>query len=179
MATAMDKLNGMAAPVFAEALTECCKCRRWADTVAARRPFSTIQDLKIGASSIFLSLDTPEFMEAFSGHPRIGEAALQAKFGVASAEHSNHEQSDAKDAAQATIAELAHLNDVYFDKYGYIFIVCATGKTAEEMLAILKSRMENEAAEELQIAASEQNKITMLRIDKLVAALDDDEDSRL
>ena len=99
--------------------------------------------------------------EAFAAHPQIGQTAGASKW-------SSKEQRGVNDAAQQTLAELAELNKVYFGKFGYIYIVCASGKSAGEMLDLLKQRLGNHPQTELTIAAAEQTKITHLRLDKLL-----------
>ncbi|HEY0084088.1 MAG TPA: 2-oxo-4-hydroxy-4-carboxy-5-ureidoimidazoline decarboxylase, partial [Pyrinomonadaceae bacterium] len=111
-----------------------------------------------------------DWLEAFAAHPRIGgrgTAAERAQPPQAAC-WSEQEQSGARDAAQATLDELAAANRAYEEKFGHIYIVCATGKTADEMLALLRARLSNDADTELRNAAAEQQKITMLRLEKLL-----------
>jgi 2-oxo-4-hydroxy-4-carboxy-5-ureidoimidazoline decarboxylase len=109
-----------------------------------------------------------DWKEAFEHHPKIGDLeSLQKKF-EETAEWAENEQGGVNSASPATIKALAESNRSYEAKFGYIFIVCATGKSAEEMLGILQSRLQNDPEEEIKIAADEQNKITKLRIEKLL-----------
>jgi 2-oxo-4-hydroxy-4-carboxy-5-ureidoimidazoline decarboxylase len=109
-----------------------------------------------------------DWKEAFTHHPRIGDlASLKEKF-AGTAAWASGEQSGALSASDETLKALAEANRLYEEKFGYIFIVCATGKPAEEMLALLKERLNNNPEEEIRIAADEQNKITRLRIEKLL-----------
>ena len=113
------------------------------------------------------SLDRGDWLEAFAAHPRIGDVeSLRKKF-TATADLCGAEQAGVKDAEKATIQALAEGNRQYEERFGHIFIVCATGKTAPEMLALLRSRLENDPDAELRIAAAEQAKITRLRLEKL------------
>jgi len=112
------------------------------------------------ADEIWKSLDRPDWLEAFAHHPRIGE---QTSNSVAALE-----QSGVKSADDDIRAQLAQVNRDYEQSFGYIYIVCATGKSAEEMLAIARDRLNNDPSTELQVAAEEQRKITQLRLAKLL-----------
>ena len=121
------------------------------------------------ADRIWWSLDSEGWLEAFHSHPKIGEKKAAAPTAAEAQRWSEDEQSGLRNSAQQTLDELADLNHAYEEKFGYIFIVCASGKSSEEMLAILHARLKNNAAEELRIAAAEQAKITQLRLRKLLA----------
>jgi 2-oxo-4-hydroxy-4-carboxy-5-ureidoimidazoline decarboxylase len=146
----------------------CCGSRRWADGMIARRAFADEASLAAAANELWSAADRDDCLEAFAAHPKIGSdvASLRAKF-AHTASWSSQEQGGMNGAAESTIQRLAELNRVYEDRFGYIFIVCATGKSAEEMLAILESRIENRPDDELRIAAEEQRKIMHLRLAKL------------
>ena len=116
-------------------------------------------------------MEAADFMQAFASHPKIGEKHLKEKF-ASTANWAEGEQAGAANAGEETIKQLPTHNETYLEKFGYIFLVCATGKTAEEMLAILLEREGNEPAQELQIAAGEQNKITSIRLNKLCSQLE-------
>ena len=109
-----------------------------------------------------------DWKEAFSHHPKIGDVESLTKKFASTAQWASGEQSAVNVASKETIEALAEGNRLYEEKFGYIFIVCATGKSAEEMLMLLRSRLENKPEEEILIAADEQNKITKLRIEKLL-----------
>ncbi len=161
-------LNELSESEVQSTLEKCCATRPWIDRMAASRPFADDWAVKSAATEIWNSLPPDGWLQAFEAHPRIGDAkSLQTKFGNTSGWAAG-EQSGAATAGEATISRLAAGNDAYFQKFGYIFIVCATGKSAEQMLEILEARLVNHADEELQIAAAEQLKITMLRLNKLV-----------
>lgn len=129
-----------------------------------RRPFVSDQQLLAIAREEWFALTSPDWREAFGHHPRIGDrASLGARF-PATAELSEQEQRGVAGASNATLDALAEGNRAYEEKFGYIFIVCATGKTADEMLALLRARLGNDPQEELLIAAGEQAKITELRL---------------
>ena len=106
-------------------------------------------------------------MEAFSHHPKIGDlSSLEKKF-ASTKEWASGEQSNVQTAAKETLIKLAEGNDAYLEKFGYIFIICASGKSADEMLSALETRLQNEHKKELYLAANEQNKITHIRLNKL------------
>ena len=109
-----------------------------------------------------------DWKEAFSHHPKIGDVESLAKKFASAAQWASGEQSGVNAASKETIEALAESNRLYEEKFGYIFIVCATGKSAEEMLGLLQARLKNNPGAEIQIAADEQSKITKLRIEKLL-----------
>ncbi|HEX9959613.1 MAG TPA: 2-oxo-4-hydroxy-4-carboxy-5-ureidoimidazoline decarboxylase, partial [Pyrinomonadaceae bacterium] len=120
------------------------------------------------AAQIWLNLDAPDWLEAFAAHPKIGARAAAPKQQARSAEWSRGEQSGARSADDSVLDALAEANRLYERKFGYIFIVRATGKSAEEMLEICRRRLNNNAETELPIAAEEQRKITEIRLNKLL-----------
>ena len=136
--------------------------------MVAARHYRSLDDLIAGADRIWWSLKPQDWLEAFHSHPKIGEKKAAAATAVQAQQWSEDEQSGIRNSAQQTLFALAELNRAYEEKFGYIFIVCASGKNSEEMLAILRDRLENNADEELRIAAGEQAKITQLRLRKLV-----------
>lgn len=149
------------------AFLRCCGASRWAERMAACRPFPSEQEFFDAAERIGQELSREDWLEAFAAHPRIGDLdALRAKF-CATAAWSAQEQAGLTGAADAVLLPLAEGNRAYEAKFGYIFIVCATGKTAEEMLALLQQRLANDPDTELLLAAGEQAKITRLRLQKL------------
>jgi OHCU decarboxylase len=165
----LASLNSLS-PSEAEAeFLKCCGSREWARRVTADRPFASLDDLTERSEHVWWSLDPADWLEAFHSHPKIGETKAAAPTAAAARDWSADEQSGIHNAAQQTIAELAQLNREYEEKFGYIFIVCASGKSSEEMLAILCQRLGNDPAQELRNAAAEQTKITQLRLRKLLA----------
>ena len=135
--------------------------------MAARRPFSDAAQLLQAAEDIWWNLSDRDWLEAFSHHPKIGNVDNLRKKFASTASWSEGEQKGVNRASEKTLEQLAKGNNDYESKYGYIFIVCASGKSAEEMLAILQQRLHNKPAEELKIAAGEQSKITAIRLEKL------------
>ena len=140
----------------------------WVETLAKRRPFNDISHLMKEAESVWKKLNSRDWLEAFSGHPQIGDlSTLEKKYGNTTAWASG-EQSGVGIATKETLIELAEYNKRYLKKFGFIFIVFATGKSAGEMLTLLKGRINNDKEVELQIAANEQFKITKIRLEKLL-----------
>jgi len=141
-------------------LTRCCASHRWVHLMTAERPFGNSQVLSAVAQRLWWSLAAADWLEAFAAHPRIGEQATST--------WSAQEQARAMETGDDAHARLAVGNRAYEKRFGYTFIVCATDKSAEEILSILEQRLLNEPADELQIAADEQRKITELRLNKLI-----------
>jgi OHCU decarboxylase len=150
------------------AFLQCCGSTKWAQKMAQKRPYSDFGEICKVADRMWWSLRREDWLEAFSRHPKIGERAAAKPGGARSQKWSEQEQSSATGARQDALAELAEANRAYVERFGYIFIVCATGKTSEEMLALLKQRLQNDPNAELRIAAEEQRRITRLRLEKLL-----------
>ena len=145
-------------------LTRACGASRWVDRMMARRPFGGDARLLRAARIEWFGLTEADWLEAFSQHPMIGDrASLAARF-PATHDLSSKEQSAVNVASARVIDELAKANQEYLDRFGFIFIVCATGKSAEEMLQLLRDRLGNDRATELRTAAEEQARITALRL---------------
>jgi 2-oxo-4-hydroxy-4-carboxy-5-ureidoimidazoline decarboxylase len=147
-------------------LSDCCDAGRWVEAMLRRRPFGSHQAILASARQVWWSLDLDDWREAFRHHPKIGDKeALRVKFAATRA-LSESEQAGVDSASEAVLDALAHVNSDYEERFGYIFIVSATGKTAEEMLALLRARIVNDPAKEIGIAAEEQAKITALRLSR-------------
>jgi 2-oxo-4-hydroxy-4-carboxy-5-ureidoimidazoline decarboxylase len=152
------------------ALKRCCGSAGWVQGMLMRRPFKGEKDLFAAADQVWRKLSKADYLEAFAHHPRIGgKDALREKFAATRA-WAQGEQAGAKAASEATIEALAAGNAQYERRFGYIFIVCATGKSADEMLALLQARLPNSPDQELALAAGEQAKITAIRLKKLLEA---------
>ena len=150
----------LAAPAEARALLlRCCGSTRWADQMLERRPFGSSTALLDAASSIWHGLAESDWREAFDHHPKIGDKNANGLAG--------REQSGVATASNDVIRALAEGNAAYESKFGFIFIVCATGLSADSMLETLKQRLTHERATEIAIAAEEQAKITELRLRRL------------
>jgi 2-oxo-4-hydroxy-4-carboxy-5-ureidoimidazoline decarboxylase len=155
-------LNRLEASQIASRLLECCGSTCWVEQILSGRPFENQSNLESAASRVWWALQHADWLEAFSKHPEIGEKSKVSQW-------SAQEQSGMDSAAAEVATKLSDLNRGYYEKFGFIFIVCATGKTAREMLALLQARLPNSATEELRIAAAEQDKITILRLRKLLS----------
>lgn len=162
-------LNSLSASQAEAEFRKCCGSRNWAQQLTAARPFNDFAELIAAADRVWWSLDSADWLEAFHSHPKIGEKKAAAATAVEAQQWSAAEQSGIRDSAPATLAALAELNHLYEAKFGYIFIVCASGKSSEAMLARLRRRLENDPADELRIAAGEQARITELRLRKLLS----------
>jgi OHCU decarboxylase len=132
------------------------------------RPFHDLAELLAKADAEWWSLEEEDWLEAFSRHPKIGEKKAERAQASEAQSWSEQEQSGTRSADEETKRELAELNQVYADKFGFIYIVCATGKSADEMLSILKARLRNDTETEIRAAAEEQRRITHLRLQKLL-----------
>jgi OHCU decarboxylase len=148
-------------------LLDCCGSVRWAKSVATQRPYTDVTALYQTADAVWRNLGGADWLEAFGRHPQIGEKAASGS--ESSRQWSEVEQAGARSAAENTLERLAEGNRAYREKFGHIFIVCATGKSADEMLAILGERLHNDPGRELHIAAEQQRLITRLRLEKLLA----------
>ena len=164
----LAELNELPRDEAMKAMLECCGSRRWAEAMADARPFRTLEHLFYTAEETWFALPTVDHLEAFAAHPKIGDQNPAASQNETSASWSASEQSGVSDAGQSKLEELAKINSLYHEKFGFIFIVCATGKKADEMLAIAKARVRNSVETELKIAAEEQNKITRLRLERIL-----------
>lgn len=133
------------------------------------RPYLSVEELYLKAADLWWDLEQDDWLEAFSSHPKIGERKAATEVSTQAQEWSGQEQAGVEQAQEQTLSELARLNTEYEAKFGYIYIVCATGRSSEEMLEILKTRINNNAEDEITIAAGEQAKITDLRLRKMLA----------
>ncbi len=140
-------------------LSACCGSSVWAQQMSERQPFVDRAAMHQAADEVWWSLTTEDWLEAFSKHPQIGRRSTK--------QWSSEQQSGMSQAALETSQEMAELNAQYLTKFGFIFIVCATGKSAGEMLRLLQLRLNGSREEEIRNAAGEQAKITHMRLDKL------------
>jgi 2-oxo-4-hydroxy-4-carboxy-5-ureidoimidazoline decarboxylase len=175
MQNALERLNALPATEAYAELLACCGASAWAREMVARRPFADSAELLAAADEIWRSLGRGAWLEAFASHPQIGEKQSEKKIESEagrrlSSRWSAEEQSGTQRDSTDVVTNLAEGNRAYRQRFGYIFIVCATGKTASEMLAILERRLQNEPSAELAIAAEEQRRIMQLRLEKLIAA---------
>ena len=164
----LDWLNALSSTAARTELLKCCGSTRWAATLTEHRPFASLDQLLAQADDVWWALDQGDWLEAFRSHPKIGEKKAAASVTAQSQQWSAEEQQGVARTGQETMGKLARLNRVYEEKFGFIFIVCATGKSTDEILALLETRLGNEPAAELRSAAAEQAKITDLRLRKLL-----------
>ena len=157
-------LNALSEERARGALGRCCGARHWVDGMLAARPFASDTELLAAAERVWWGLGRADWLEAFAAHPRIGARA------EAMTDWARREQAGANGAAEATLAALAQGNRTYEKRFGHLFLICATGRTADEMLGALRARLTNDPATELRVAAEEQAKITRLRLDRLVVS---------
>jgi 2-oxo-4-hydroxy-4-carboxy-5-ureidoimidazoline decarboxylase len=166
---ALKRLDTLAPEQALAAFLRCCGARRWAQAMASGRPYGDEAALSASAARAFETLERADWLEAFSQHPRIGERSQLATRFRSTAGWSAAEQGSLRGAGEDELDALLRANREYEARFGHIFIVCATGKTAAEMLALLHERLRNPPARELEIAAAEQRKITAIRLAKLLA----------
>jgi allantoicase len=148
-------INAWTPGIAFDRFLQCCGSSFWAKEMAAARPFSSWDEVETTAAQIWARAEREDMLQAFSAHPKIGD------------HQGSGEQAGVRSASDTTLDELSRLNRAYESRFGYIYIVCATGKTADEMLALLRQRLENDPDEELAIAAEEQRLITQLRLRKI------------
>ena len=162
----LEQLHAADPAVALQAFLRCCGSTRWADRMTETRPFANLDAMIARADAVWSSLDRADWLEAFAAHPPIGSEAIVRDPGGHS--WAAREQSDAAAATDAVRDRLAVRNREYLARFGYIFIVCATGKSADTMLRMLERRLAHDPDTELRVAADEQRQITQLRLAKLV-----------
>jgi OHCU decarboxylase len=164
----LEALNN-APPAEAESVfLSCCGSRRWGEKMVGARPFTDFSSLLQYAEQIWHNLEAEDWLEAFAAHPKIGAKKAVSHQTAQSAAWSKGEQSGTQNADVSVLDALTEANRLYEQKFGFIFIVCATGKSAEEMLEICRRRLNNEPEKEIRVAADEQRKITEIRLKKLL-----------
>lgn len=162
-----SQINKLDKNAAAASLKNCCGSQRWLDAMILSLPFDSFEQMVAKSEEIWWSLTSEDWLEAFCHHPKIGDiSSLREKF-AASKAWAEGEQSGCAAASEQILQQLAQGNAAYEKKFGYIFIVCATGKSADEMLKLLNERLKNDAAQEILVAAAEQVKITTIRLEKL------------
>lgn len=165
----LGKINSVSADEAREQLGRCCGATRWVEAMVERRPFRSADELFEVADQIWYNLSPEDWREAFLHHPKIGDLeSLKRKF-ASTSQWSTGEQSGVDGAPEEVLRALAAGNEEYEQKFGYIFIVCATGKTAVQMLSLLRQRLGNDPGTEIQTAMREQSKITRIRLEKLLS----------
>jgi 2-oxo-4-hydroxy-4-carboxy-5-ureidoimidazoline decarboxylase len=160
----LARWNSLDLAAAAREALPCCGSQAWAAALASARPIENEESLIETSSSIWLGLPEEAWREAFDSHPRIGQNHAQAHATEQSLRWSAQEQCVALSKDEAAKLALEDANRLYEKRFGRIFIVCASGKTSPEILAILEARMQNDAATELREAAEQQRQITQLRL---------------
>ena len=164
----VSELNQLSAQDFETTLMQCCTSTRWIERLSVLRPFASAKQLFERANECWQDLDQADYLAAFDGHPKIGDvSSLKAKYANTKALASG-EQSGMNLATDEVIEALSKGNEAYFERFGFIFIVFATGKSAEQMLALLQARIDNSRDDELQIAAEQQRLIFQHRLANLI-----------
>ena len=162
----VDRLNELAAGDVEAELRGVCGAQAWARTVASQRPFRDPAALLAAAEAAWDGLAREDWLEAFAAHPRIGESRTAA--GADASAWSREEQSRAMESSGSTGALLAHAQRRYQERFGHVFLICASGRTAEEILTACSARLAHDAEAELRIASEEERKIGRLRLDRLL-----------
>jgi OHCU decarboxylase len=168
--TNLEQLNIAPGDEALGALLTCCGSTRWAQLMVEARPFQDLASLEETGDRIWNELRPEDWLEAFAAHPKIGARRAERRQSKQSSQWSAQEQSGAQQAASETLSALAEANIEYERRFGYIFIVCATGKSGDEMLALCQRRLNHEPDDELSVAAEEQRQITRIRLRKLIGA---------
>jgi OHCU decarboxylase len=165
----LDELNSLPEEEAADAFTACCGAHRWVSAMIANRPFASLDALIDAADDVWRGMTEGDWREAFDHHPRIGDVRSALPQDRRAAAWSTGEQSRAASADADVRRRLADANTEYEARFGHIYIVCAAGRSADELLAIARSRLRNDPATEFRLAAEEQRTITELRLRKLIS----------
>ncbi|MFT5162062.1 MAG: 2-oxo-4-hydroxy-4-carboxy-5-ureidoimidazoline decarboxylase [Alteromonadaceae bacterium] len=164
----LDEFNQLSDVDATYALLQCCTSTSWAEKVATGRPYTNVSLLERAADMNWRGLNETDYLQAFEGHPQIGNMkSLRAKYSNTKA-LARGEQSEVKQANEDELTALSQGNKDYLSQFGFIFIVCATGKSAGQMLALLQSRLPNDRSTEVRNAAEEQRKIFHIRLAKMI-----------
>lgn len=163
------ELDGLEDAAAGDALQRCCGSSRWIREMLSARPFGQSGAIFAASDAAWAACGPVDFREAFTHHPRIGDLDSLARRYAGTREWASGEQRGVEGADRAVLERLAEGNRLYEERFGHRFIVCATGRSATEMLALLEARLPNDPDTELAIAASEQHRITRIRLEKLLA----------
>jgi allantoicase len=167
-ALGLARFNALTPAAAESALRACCGAARWNEWMRDGRPYATVDALLAAADATWSWTSADDWHEAFAAHPRIGEQKAAAGQGATAKAWSAAEQAGTRDASDAKRAEVAAINRAYEARFGFIYIVCATGRSLDEMLNLARARLTNDPATELRVAAAEQHRITRLRLEKLL-----------
>jgi len=164
----LERFNQMSSADAEHGLVACCDSRGWAQAVVRQRPFRSAEELLAAAEAEWWRMPPAEWLHAFAAHPRIGESAAARPQHGAGDRWSAREQQGAAEADSSVKAALAEANREYEQHFGYTYILCASGKSGEEMLDLARARLRNDPEDELRIAAREQAQIMTLRLQRLL-----------
>lgn len=170
MTVTLDELNSLKAPEATDLFLSCCGSSAWAKEMVKGRPYSSVGKLLDSADRAWSSAAPDQIREAFAYHPRIGETNADALQSDAAKAWSKTEQSKLNIASSNVHDQMALVNSAYEARFGYIYIVSAMDKSADDMLGLARKRLRNDPERELRIAAGEQGKITRLRLKRLLGA---------
>lgn len=162
--------NSLPAEDAAKEILQCCGSKAWASGITAQRPFPDVTTLLAASDETWSNLTAADWMEAFRSHPRIGDSRPAQTASALSRTWSAQEQRNVAAAGEDSKNAMAKANQEYEQRFGHIFIVCATGKTAPEILEILRRRLQNDSDTELRAAAEQQRQITRIRLTKWLSA---------
>jgi OHCU decarboxylase len=157
--TGLERLNVLPALDAAALLRSCCGSAEWARRMVERRPFQSEAAALDAADRVWKSLFPSDWLEALRAHPRIGDRQVRGR--------EAEEQAGTQAGSEATLLELARANRLYEERFNHIYIVCAWGKSAKEILDLCRGRLHNDRETELEVAGEEQRKITRLRLERL------------
>ena len=161
----LEALNNATEGELRELFHQVCHSQKWATDMARCAPFDSLKDLKDRGEDCWSRCQEPDWRDALNGHPRIGEKSQKSGL---SAAWSKKEQSQAQSEDAELMEQLKEAQEQYFRKFGFIFLICATGKSTEEILHAVETRLQNSPAQEIQKVAQEQGKINQLRLEKLI-----------
>jgi OHCU decarboxylase len=161
----LDEWNKAGEAAATDAMLACCGARRWAAGMVASRPIASVAALSETANRLWATMAESDWLEAFTAHPRIGQRSA-ASASKKSTAWSQQEQAGTAAASAVIVREMAESNAQYEQQFGFTYIVCATGRTVDEMLAILKRRLSNDRVTELREAAEQQRQIMQIRLGK-------------
>jgi allantoicase len=164
----LERFNRLPRQRALRALLDCCGSKKWSQQMAACRPFAGESELFEAADKTWSALAREDWLEAFLHHPPIGETRATARPSATASRWSAKEQSSAQKAAPEVLEALAAQNRAYVEKFGFVFLICATGKSSDEILNAFRQRLPDDPDTELHVAAEEQRKITRLRLEKLL-----------
>jgi 2-oxo-4-hydroxy-4-carboxy-5-ureidoimidazoline decarboxylase len=165
----LEAFNALPLAQAESELLACCGSKAWAKEMLTHRPFLSLGSLYDTAERVWRRLSEKDWLEAFSHHPKIGAKITPNTGNTTTSAWAAEEQKGTESASEDVLNRLHDGNRAYEERFGYVFLVCATGKSAPEMLGLLNQRLKNEAGPELQIAAGEQAKITRIRLEKLLS----------